>query len=194
VNGEGKEAPHLIEEVYNLEDALVVAGFLHSVIRHADCVKIANLAQIVNVIAPILTRGDDLLVQSIFHPFEMFSKRRQGISLKVAVEGAAYEGKTNGRTTFADASAIMDGQRLHVFVTNRSPDQNMELTLNPADINISRADSAEILTGPDAQAANSYEKPDMVRSRAYDAITVKDGRARCELPPLSLLAATFSVR
>ncbi len=56
-DGGGKFAPHLIEEVYNLEDALVVAGFLHSFIRHADVLKIANLAQIVNVIAPIQARG-----------------------------------------------------------------------------------------------------------------------------------------
>ena len=61
VNGHGKFAQHLVEEEYNLEDALVVAGFLNSFIRHADVVKIANLAQIVNVIAPILTRGDQTL-------------------------------------------------------------------------------------------------------------------------------------
>ena len=52
MNGRGKFAPHLIEEEYNLEDALVVAGFLNSFIRHADVLKIANIAQIVNVIAP----------------------------------------------------------------------------------------------------------------------------------------------
>ncbi|MBU4365656.1 MAG: alpha-N-arabinofuranosidase, partial [Verrucomicrobia bacterium] len=193
VDGMDKVAPHLIEEVYNLEDALVVAGFLHSFIRHANCVKIANLAQIVNVIAPILTRGDEMLVQSIFHPFEMFSKRRQGVSLKVAVEGPTYEGKTNGRVTFSDASAIMDGQRLQVFVTNRSPDKAMEFTVNPADLNITKVESVEIMTGPNAKVANSYEKPDVVRAQPYDGITVKDGRARCELPPLSLLAATLSV-
>ena len=73
MDGAGQFAPHLVEEVYNLEDALVVAGFLHSFVRHADMVKIANLAQIVNVIAPILTSDDALLVQSIFYPFAMFS-------------------------------------------------------------------------------------------------------------------------
>jgi len=65
-DGQGKFAPHLIEEVYNLEDALVVAGFLNSFIRHADVLKIANIAQIVNVIAPILTDGDKMLLQSTF--------------------------------------------------------------------------------------------------------------------------------
>ena len=98
MDGAGKFAPHLVEEVYNLEDALVVAGFLHSFIRHADVVKIANLAQIVNVIAPLLTRGDELLVQSIFYPFAMFSNRRTGTSLNVALDGPAYESKEQGRT------------------------------------------------------------------------------------------------
>lgn len=53
MDGRGQFAPHLIEEEYNLADALVVAGFLNSFIRHADVIKIANLAQIVNAIAPI---------------------------------------------------------------------------------------------------------------------------------------------
>jgi len=192
-DGAGKFAPHLIEEMYNLEDALVVAGFLHSFLRHADCVKIANLAQIVNVIAPILTRGNDMLIQSIFHPFEMFSKRRKGVSLKVSVEGAEYEGKTNGRVTFADASAILDGKRLNVFVTNRSPDKSMELTVDPGDIKVVKVETAEILTGPDAKAANSYAKPDVIRARPCREIVVKGGKALCRLPPLSLLAGTLLV-
>ena len=113
MDGEGKIAPHLIEEVYNLEDALVVAGFLNSFIRHADVVKIANLAQIVNVIAPILTRGDDMLIQSIFYPFEMFSHRRAGISLRTDVQGPTYTGRKNGLASYIDASAILDGDRLN---------------------------------------------------------------------------------
>src|SRR5262245_34126825 len=112
-DGEGKFAPHLIEEVYNLEDALVVAGFLNSFIRHADVVKIANIAQIVNVIAPLLTQGDELLVQSIYYPFEMFSRRREGISLKLVVQGPIYEGKVNGQVSYLDTSAILKGNLLH---------------------------------------------------------------------------------
>src|SRR5690606_37652228 len=100
-------APHLLEEEYNLEDALMVAGFLQSFIRHADCLKIANLAQAVNVIAPLLTRGDEMLVQSIYHPFAMMTKRREGESLRVVVDGPTYEAKDYGSTTYIDASAIL---------------------------------------------------------------------------------------
>jgi alpha-N-arabinofuranosidase len=194
MDGAGKAAPHLIEEVYNLEDALVVAGFLHSFIRHADSVKIANLAQIVNVIAPILTRGDEMLAQSIYHPFEMFSKRRAGMALKPAVEGPEYEGKTNGRTAVVDASAILDGGRLQVFLTNRSVDMAAPVCVQMADRTVLAVESAEILTGPGPKAANSYEKPDVVQALPWAGITVKDGQAWCELPPLSLMAATLTVR
>ncbi|MEE8077777.1 MAG: alpha-L-arabinofuranosidase C-terminal domain-containing protein, partial [Pseudomonadales bacterium] len=90
MNGRGLQAPHLIEEIYNLEDALVVAAFLMSFIRHADVVKIANIAQIVNIIAPLITRGDDLLVQSIYYAFQMISTRKTGISLQVAHDGPTY--------------------------------------------------------------------------------------------------------
>jgi alpha-N-arabinofuranosidase len=78
-DGKGAFAPPLIEETYNLEDALVVAGFMNSFVRHADVVKIANLAQIVNAIAPVMTIGNPLLIQSIFWPFWLFSKRRNGL-------------------------------------------------------------------------------------------------------------------
>jgi alpha-N-arabinofuranosidase len=191
MNGEGKTAPHLIEERYNLEDALVAAGFLHSFIRHADCLKIANLAQIVNVIAPILTEGDKMLIQSIFYPFEMMARRRDGISLRVAVDGPAYKGKSNGAVAFADASAILDGGKLAVFVTNRSLDESAEIRIRAGDGAIRSLISAELLTGPDAKAENTFDAPDRVRSRAFGDVAVGGGRAVFTLPPLAFFAGTF---
>ncbi len=191
MNGEGKFAPHLIEEVYNLEDALVVAGFLNSFIRHADVVKIANLAQIVNVIAPILTRGDDLLIQSIFYPFEMFAKRRTGISLKPAVQGPVYEGKTNGRAAYIDTSAILAGDRLHAFFTNRSLADTAPVRLALADHPFVALESAEFLSGPGPKASNSYEQPEVVKLRPFDAAQIVRGQGQLELPPLSVVATTW---
>jgi alpha-N-arabinofuranosidase len=194
--GERREpsfAPPLIEEIYNLEDALVVAGFLNSFIRHADCVKIANLAQITNVIAPILTRGDDMLIQSIFYPFEMFSKRRQGVSLRCLVEGPRYQGQLNGEVDIIDCSAIVDGPELKIFATNRSPSQEAELVVELADGDIRRLVSAELVTGPDAKAANSHEDPDVIGCQPFDAVVVSKGRARVALAPLSILAMTLEI-
>jgi alpha-N-arabinofuranosidase len=68
------EAPHIAEEIYNVEDALVVAQWLSVFLRRCDVLSIACLAQIVNVIAPILTAGDCLMRQTIFYPFMFFSR------------------------------------------------------------------------------------------------------------------------
>jgi alpha-N-arabinofuranosidase len=191
MDGEGKFAPHLIEEVYNLEDALVVAGFLNSFIRHADVVKIANIAQIVNVIAPLQTRGDDLLIQSIFYPFEMYSRRREGISLQLAVDGPAYEGKTNGEVCYTDTSAILGKDRLHVFATNRSLGESAIVHVELVDRPIAGLDDAEILTGPDVKAANSFEQPDLIRAQPLTDVQITDGQATVKLPPISVAAITL---
>jgi alpha-N-arabinofuranosidase len=191
VDGQGKFAPHLIEEVYNLEDALVVAGFLNSFIRHADVLKIANIAQIVNVIAPILTQGDDMLIQSIFYPLEMYTKRRTGISLQAVVQGPTYEGKTNGKVTVVDASAILNVQDLHVFAVNRSVTESVVVQVNLADREIAALGSAELLTGPDAKVANSFEQPNLIEAQPFDDVSIADGKATVELPPLSVAAITF---
>jgi alpha-N-arabinofuranosidase len=191
MDGQGKFAPHLIEEVYNLEDALVVAGFLNSFIRHADVLKIANIAQIVNVIAPMQTRGDELLIQSIFYPLEMYTQRRRGISLQPVIQGPTYEGKTNGRVAVIDASAIFDAQELHVFAVNRSVGEFAVVRVDLADREIAALGSAELLTGPDAKAANSFEQPDVVKAQPFDDVSIADGKATVELPPLSVAAMTF---
>jgi alpha-N-arabinofuranosidase len=200
MDGRWTHAPHLIEEVYNLEDALVVAGFLHSFLRHADVLKIANLAQIVNIIAPVLTRGDEMLVQSIFYPFEMFSKRAAGsgparVSLRPAVKGPTYEGKTNGVAAFIDASAVLDSAsgRLHVFATNRSVEHSAEVRVQLIDRPIAALHDAEVLTGPSAKAANSYEDPGVIRAAAFGEVAVSGGAATFALPPLSLAAMTFAL-
>jgi alpha-N-arabinofuranosidase len=193
MNGRGKFAPHLIEEVYNLEDALVAAGFLMSFIRHADVVKIANIAQIVNVIAPILTEGEKVLRQSIYWPIQMMSARRQGESLRVTVDGPRYEGKTHGSVAFIDAAAVLDGRRLSVFASNRDPAAAHDLTIAVADAKVAKVISAEIVTGPDAKAHNTFDKPDVVGMHKLDGISLAGGKATLQLPPLSFAAATVEL-
>ncbi len=193
MDGAGKHAPHLIEERYNLEDALVVAGFFNSFLRHADVVKIANIAQIVNVIAPIQTRGDEMLLQSIFHVFEMYTKRKQGKALRLAVDGPGYDGTWNGHVHYVDTSAVLDGDRLHVFVSNRSLAEAAPLRIAVADCDIVGASQCEIVTGPDAKAENSWEAPDRIVAEPFDDVRVGGGGAEVHLPPLCVAALTFEL-
>jgi len=190
-NGHGGFAPALLEEEYNLEDALVAAGFLNSFIRHADSVKIANIAQIVNVIAPILTKGDDILLQSIFYPIEMMSKRGNGTSLQLRVDGPGYTSAKHGHVNSIDASAILDGNRLSVFMVNRDLHKPMEVKVRLGDASVLKLVDAEVVTGADPKMANTYECPVQVRSHSHEDFSVEGGVATVYLPPMSVYAGTM---
>jgi alpha-N-arabinofuranosidase len=189
--GSGKFAPHLIEEHYNLEDALVVAGFLNSFIRHADVVKIANIAQIVNVIAPILTRGDDMLLQTIFYPFAMYSSRRDGIALLPSVSGPAYDSPSYGRVNAIDTSAILGDGVLHIFLVNRNIKETSEIEIDHGRGKLVSVISAEVVSGPGPNVCNTYENPDAICSQPLQTVMISEGKASVQLPPLSVSAITF---
>jgi len=193
VNGHGKYAQHLVEEEYNLEDALVVAGFLNSFIRHADIVKIANLAQIVNVIAPILTRGDQVLLQSIYYPLLMYAQRREGVALQAVVQGPGYESKNYGFVHNIDSSAILGKSALHVFLVNRSETEPAIVELAPAGIKMKSVQSAEIVAGSSAAARNTFEQPDEIQDRKFSDITLSGQKAIIQLPQLCVVAISFDI-
>lgn len=192
-NGRGKFAPHLLEEHYNLEDALVVAGFLNSFIRHADSVKIANLAQIVNVIAPIHVQGDQLLRQSIYYPFALFSSRRDGISIQPIVTGPSYDSLSYGRVNYIDTSAIMGDGVLHIFLVNRHLNENARVEIDMVRERLKSIRSAEVITGSNPKDSNTCEKPDTIKNQPLQSCVVRDGKAFLSLPPLCVAAITFVV-
>src|SRR5436305_730134 len=92
-NGHVHEAPHLLEEVYNLEDALLVGGILNTLMRNADRVKIACLAQLINVIAPIMTNDNGLFRQTIYYPYSWALQYARGKVLNVMIESPTYDVK-----------------------------------------------------------------------------------------------------
>ena len=191
MDGRGKFAPPLVEEVYNLEDALVVAGFLMSFIRHADVVKIANLAQLVNVIGPILTRKDAMLKQSTFYAFKMISTRKGGVSLRANTTGPTYSSQTRGEASYLDQAVTLDGDKINLFLTNRSRER-LDISVS-TDVELAGVISAEILTGDDPKVSNDYESPDVVVTQPFDGVSINGSCASFSLPPLTFSAITLSV-
>jgi alpha-N-arabinofuranosidase len=184
-------APPLIEEVYTLEDALVVAGFLNSFLRNADLVRIANIAQVVNVIAPLLTRGDDLLVQSIHDAFRMFSERRSGDSLRVTQRGPTFDLWRAGTQPVLDVTAVLGRRELHVLAVNRDPRRAAPLQVELSGRVIAGVGECEVLTAEDPRARNTWRDPDRVRARPLSGVGVTDGSADVVLPPVSLAAVSL---
>jgi len=152
-----------LEEVYNLEDALVVALQLNAFLRHARWVKMANLAQIVNVIAPILTRPEGLLLQSIYYPFALYSQQAGDKVLDVYWEGDTFSGGEHTGLRLLDVSATLraDGQ-VALFVVNRSADSPAEARLCLQQGAFAGEVQWWVVNGPDIKAYNTFEAPHTV--------------------------------
>ncbi|MCY4465220.1 MAG: alpha-N-arabinofuranosidase [Chloroflexi bacterium] len=195
MRGSWQDAPHLIEEVYNLEDALVVAQWLNVFLRKADVLKIACIAQIVNVIAPLLTRGDDLLKQSIYYPLLHFSQLAKGNSLDVQVESPRYETAQFGDMPLLDASSGHDAATgtNTIFLVNRSLQDELPLEIHWQDQAPRQIRAAHQLAGSDPKAQNSWEDPNRVMTRSIPVPRVADGLAQLILPPLSFTALEASL-
>lgn len=112
------------EEVYNLEDALVVATYLNVFIRNAHIVKMANMAQLVNVIAPIFTSPEGMWYQTIFYPLHIFANNCYGSALETFVDCESYQ--TRGEDVpYLDVSSAYNEQtnEIIVNVVNRHKDK-----------------------------------------------------------------------
>ena len=188
--GDWKEAPHLIEEHYNLEDALVVAQWLNVFLRKSDVLKIACIAQIVNVIAPILTTPDAMLKQTIYYPLLLFSQMARGNALDLLVDSPRYETKAYGDMPLLDVSSAQDEDSgtNTIFIVNRSMQDRMPIEIHWQGLKPKRFTSAQQLSGVDPKAGNSWDDPNKITTQAIYAPKIIDGMAQMSLPPLSFTA------
>ncbi|HEY4983516.1 MAG TPA: alpha-N-arabinofuranosidase [Verrucomicrobiae bacterium] len=198
-DGQRTFAPRLLEEVYNLEDALLVGGFLNTLLRQAERVRVGCLAQIVNVIAPLVTNETSVLRQSIYYPYAWALKYAHGRVLDLRVESETYPIKAEGlRADFArnddvpflDVVATINPQngQVCVLMLNRDLESERELVLDWHDPSPTRVLAYETLTGPDLKAANTFEKPTLVAPKKLDAPQV-GSKMTFKLPPRSYSVA-----
>jgi len=156
-------APPLLEDVYTFEDALAVGCLLITLLKHADRVKIACLAQLVNVIAPIMTEnGGAAWAQTIYWPFMHASNFGRGTALDCRVACGSYKTAKYGQVPYIEAIATLNGDELTVFAVNRSLDEAAELELDLSGFGRLRLIEHIKLNNEDLKAANTAEAPDRV--------------------------------
>src|SRR6185369_11927925 len=131
--GATQRGRRILEEHYNLEDALVVATFLNSFIRHAHIVKMANMAQLVNVIAPIFTSENGMFLQTIYYPLQLFANNTRGKALELLVDSPRYESSRFGETPYLDVSSGYENGAIVLNVVNRHRDLAMEVEFEAQD-------------------------------------------------------------
>src|SRR5580692_2337246 len=207
-NGHGKPHPHLLEEPYNLEDALLVGGLANSLIRHSDRVKVGCLAQLINVIAPIATNEDGLLRHTIFYPYSWALKYAHGRALSVQPEGPGYEVATLGRPVedgglpipgFGDvkwvdvaATIDMEGKAAAVFLFNRNLEKPQDVELIWRDATPSAVKQFMTITGPDLKAGNTFADPKRVIPQTLEAPKA-GARMTVQLPARSYSVLSLAI-
>ena len=126
-------APPILEDIYNFEDALLIGCMLITMQNNCDRVKMACLAQLVNVIAPIMTeRGGAAWRQTIFYPYALASAHGNGATLKSIIECDSYLSSDKLVTPYVCASVIEDAaaRKITVFAVNRSLDLDIDLEID----------------------------------------------------------------
>lgn len=188
-------APALSEEPYNVADGVVVGSLLMSLLRHADRVRSASIAQVVNVIAPIAAEpGRPAWRKSTFFPFAITSRLAHGVALETAIDAPTYDTAEHGPALLVDAAATFDeaAGTAALFLVNRSLDEEARVTVDVAGFGLARVAEAVTLAEADPHAANTSDAPDTVRPRANETVQLSDGTLTLTLPPVSWTAVALA--
>lgn len=154
--GDKERGRRILEERYNLEDALVIGTFLNSFVNHAHIVKMANMAQLVNVIAPMFSNEKGMFLQTIYHPLQLFANNTKGQALELHVQSPSYESRRFGPVPYLDISASNSGDSVVFNAVNRHRDQPLDVEFLLQDKSFSGEASVSEVNGPDIKAENDF--------------------------------------
>ncbi|SDS41190.1 arabinosylfuranosidase ArfA [Microlunatus soli] len=188
------QAPRILEDVYNVTDAVVVGGLLISLLRHADRVKAASLAQLVNVIAPIMTEpGGDAWRQTTFFPFAETARRAVGASLRLRIDSDTHDTAKYGEVDSIDAAATHDQQTgtSSLFLVNRDHQAPSTITVDLTAFGGATVQDAFVLSDADRFAANTGEDQERVGLTELTSYKINGTELEIELPALSWATLTL---
>jgi alpha-N-arabinofuranosidase len=183
--------PGFLYQQNTLRDALVAAGALDIFNQHADRVRMANIAQTVNVLqAMILTRGDEMITTPTYHVFDLYKVHHDAALLPFSqAESPTYEAPSGeGSVAAIGGTASRDEKgRVHVTLTNTDPNRAHEVRLDMQSADVSGVARGRILTADAMNAHNTFGDPDAVAPRSFDGASVGEGTVSMRMPAKSVV-------
>ncbi|MCJ1684368.1 alpha-L-arabinofuranosidase C-terminal domain-containing protein, partial [Rathayibacter sp. VKM Ac-2928] len=185
-------APRLLEDVYSVADAVVLGNLMITLLKNSDRVTSASLAQLVNVIAPIMTEpGGAAWRQTTFFPFSTTARLASGSVLRPRIEVGSYSTARHGDAPLVDSVATLDDGRAAVFLVNRSTTEALEVTVDVNGLGVSTVAEAVALFDEDVYAKNTKDDQNRVGLKPVDA-ELADGVLTLTLPPVSWTAVALT--
>jgi alpha-L-arabinofuranosidase len=181
--------PGFLYQQQTIRDALFASMSLNIFNQHADRVKMANIAQMVNVLqAMILTEGEQMILTPTYHVFEFYTVHHDALLIPMELDEGIYErnGESIRPLTATASRPSPDSDVINITLTNLDPTagRTVETTVNG--FNASSV-SGRILTAEDMTAHNTFENPGVVTPASFDGARISDGKLIIDLPPMSLV-------
>ncbi|MBB4141145.1 alpha-N-arabinofuranosidase [Microbacterium invictum] len=193
VNDQWRYAPRQLEDVYSVADAVVLGNLLITLLRNHDRVASASLAQLVNVIAPIMTEpGGDAWRQTTFFPFSVTSRLARGTVLRPRIDVGTYATAVYGDAPLVDAVVTADDEGGAVFLVNRSRTESIEVSIDVTALGAGAIAEATTLWDEDVYARNTLEDQERVGLKPLEGASLADGVLTVTLPPVSWSAIALS--
>jgi alpha-N-arabinofuranosidase len=181
-------APHQLEDLYNFEDALVVGTMLITLLNNADRVKMACLAQLVNVIAPIMTEnGGSAWKQTIYYPYLHASIYGRGTVLNPIIKSPKYDSKDFTDVPYIDATAVIsdDNNEITIFAVNRNMENNITLDIELNGFGKFAVVEHIVMENSDIKAVNTKQNPNNVVPNSTGNAAIEDGNVKATVKNLS---------
>ena len=178
---------HLYQQ-NTLRDAFVASLSLDIFHKYTDRLKMANIAQIVNVLqSMILTSGKDMVLTPTYYVFKMYNVHQDATFIPIDVNCDIVDVRDNRRVPLISATASKDKNgKIHVSMSNIDADNAQEITINLPDIAAKKA-VGEILTSANLTDYNSFEKPDTVKPAPFKEVKINKGVLKVKLPAKSIV-------
>lgn len=177
----------VLEDIYNFEDALAFGCLLITLLKNSDRVKIACLAQLVNVIAPIMTEtGGESWRQTIFYPFQQVSTFGRGKALVTNVRSDSYDSKDFSNVPYLESIVVANEERneLTIFAVNRSLEEEMTLDLDLQGYKLHSVVECSTIAGHGLKAINTKGQ-EQVKPVKNEQVAMTDSGIDVKLPALS---------
>jgi alpha-N-arabinofuranosidase len=181
-------APALLEDVYNFEDVLQVGCILNTFIRRSDIVRIACIAQLVNVIAPIMTEpGGAAWRQTTYYPFQFASRYGRGTALQLDVACPGYDADVAAGVSYLDIAGVHDADAgtIAFFAINRNGSEPIELCLSIERFGEAKSVEHILIRHDDLEATNTRDDPNNVRPERVEGARLSGNVLDVSLPPHS---------
>jgi alpha-L-arabinofuranosidase len=183
--------PGFLHQRNSMRDAMIAAVTLNIFNTHADRVKMANLAQLVNVLqCVILTKEDQMVLTPTYHVMDMFSSHQDAMNIPLTIEAPTFD-TINGSLPALSASASLRERTIHVTIANIHLTDTYRISLSMDENAI--FEISTILRSSSVRSGNTFEAPDHVGLIEFEGFSKKDGRFYFEVPPVSVLAIRFQI-